>query len=270
MADCQAERPRDMPNKKLSLSIVSHGNRDAVACLLADLARLGRPDLEVLLTLNLPESLAVDIEALPFEVTLIRNAGPKGFAANHNAAFALSRGDYFVLLNPDIRLPDDPFDILLALAAAAPDSIFAPLVLNAAHEVEDSARNFPTPFFLLKKLVRKLLRFSPVREGIPGKDDVLMPDWVAGMFVMLPRGLYEKLRGLNERYHLYYEDVDLCARARLAGCAILVSRRAKVVHEAQRASHRKLRYLLWHLQSACRFFTSAAYLRIQMRRLFQG
>ena len=85
---------------------------------------------------------------------------------------------------------------------------------------------------------------------------------------MVPRGIFEKLQGLNQRYHLYYEDVDFCARARLAGCAILVSTRAKVIHQAQRDSHRKLRYLMWHLHSAVKFFTSGSYLRIQMRRMF--
>lgn len=256
-----------LPQKTLALSIVSHGNREPVARLLADLARLGRTDLDVILTLNLPEALPDGFDALPFGVTLIRNAQPKGFAANHNAAFAVSRGEYFVLLNPDIRLRDDPFDVLLSLFAAAPDSICAPQVVNDAGEIEDSARKFPTPFLLLKKVAAKLFGFSLARDVVAVQDEVLRPDWVAGMFVMLPRAVYEKLRGLNERYHLYYEDVDLCARARLAGYPILVSRRASVIHQAQRDSHRKPRYLWWHLRSACRFFCSAPYLTIQMRRL---
>lgn len=257
-----------MGNKKISLSIVSHGNRESVASLIADLVRLGRTDIDVILTLNLPEQLPANPAGLPFRVKVIENAAPKGFAANHNAAFAASDGDYFVLLNPDIRLFDDPFDILLALLANAPACIAAPLVLNEAREIEDSARNFPTPLLLVKKLAGKVFGHSLAQEVVPGKDDLLEPDWVAGMFMMVPRGVYQQLHGLNERYHLYYEDVDFCARARLAGCRILVSRRAKVIHHAQRASHRSARYLMWHLQSACKFFTSGAYLKIQMQRLF--
>ena len=253
---------------KISLSIVSHGNIESVASLLADLARLARADIEVILTLNLPEALPARFEQLPFALKVIENAVPKGFAANHNAAFAVCASDHFVLLNPDIRLLDDPFDILLSLLADAPGSIAAPLVLNEAREIEDSARNFPTPFVLLKKLAGKVFRRSPARDVLRVNGDLAEPDWVAGMFVMVPRGVYQRLHGLSERYHLYYEDVDFCARARLAGCRILVSRRAKVIHQAQRASHRSARYLIWHMQSACKFFTSGAYLKIQMRRLF--
>ncbi|CAN5367032.1 N/A [soil metagenome] len=256
--------------KKISLSIVSHGNQDSAVRLLEDLARLGRKDVEVILTINVPEPWPAHLEskANPLDLKLIRNAQPKGFAANHNAAFAVSSGENFVFLNPDIRLLDDPFDILLAAIAATPDVICAPLVLNDAHEVEDSARNYPSPYFLCKKLLGKLLGISLARDVIRGTDDFLMPDWVAGMFVMAPRAIYQELDGLSERYHLYYEDVDFCARARLAGYQIQVCKRATVIHQAQRASHRKLRYLAWHVQSACKFFTSAAYLRIQKRRLF--
>jgi GT2 family glycosyltransferase len=257
-----------MGNKKLSLSIVSHGNRDTVAELLADLQRLGRSDIEVILTLNLPETPPDLVDGLPFPVKLIANAFPKGFAANHNAAFAACQGDYFVLLNPDIRLPDDPFDILLAVIEQSPQSICAPSVQNDAGGLEDSARNFPSPLFLFKKLASKVLGFSLSPDRVAGSDDLQMPDWVAGMFIMVPRAIYRDLHGLSERYRLYYEDVDFCARARLAGCKVLVSRRARVIHHAQRTSHRNLRYLSWHLQSACKFFISAAYLKIQAQRWF--
>src|SRR3990167_3209685 len=208
----QQKRGTVMGITKISLSIVSHGNIESVASLLADLARLARADIEVILTLNLPEALPARFEQLPFALKVIENAVPKGFAANHNAAFAVCASDHFVLLNPDIRLLDDPFDILLSLLADAPGSIAAPLVLNEAREIEDSARNFPTPFVLLKKLAGKVFRRSPARDVLRVNGDLAEPDWVAGMFVMVPRGVYQRLHGLSERYHLYYEDVDFCAQ----------------------------------------------------------
>lgn len=251
-----------------SLSIVSHGHKKHIARLLQDLATLTRNDFEVILTLNLPETLEIDCRQLPFPVTLIRNSIPKGFAENHNAAFAVSHGQYFVVLNPDIRLLDDPFGALLSLLQANPRAICAPLIVNAGGVVEDSARHFPTPAFLAAKLIGKLLRRRLTSDFIAVEDAISMPDWVAGMFIAVPRDVYRGLHGLDERYRLYYEDVDFCARARLAGCKILVSGHAKVIHEAQRDSHRNLRYLGWHLRSALRFFTSRAYLRIQLSRLF--
>lgn len=234
---------------------------------MADLVRLNRMDIEVILTLNLPESLSFDPDQLPFHFEIIRNAMPKGFSANHNAAFARSHGRNFVILNPDIRLHHDPFDILLSLLASSPNTICAPQIDNEQSEIEDSARSFPTPFFLVKKLGRKIFGKPPPADAVPAAQDVLMPDWVAGMFMVVPRAIYARLRGLDERYHLYYEDVDFCARARLAGCQVLVSKQARATHHAQRDSHRKLRYLAWHLASAMKFFTSSAYMRIRFNTM---
>ncbi|MEB0164912.1 hypothetical protein QN360_18625, partial [Glaciimonas sp. CA11.2] len=147
------------------------------------------------------------------------------------------------------------------------DSICAPLVLNEKNEVEPSARHFPSPFLLCKKLLSRLCHFSLKPEALVDTEDVIMPDWVAGMFMVIPREIYASLHGLNEKYHMYYEDVDFCARARLAGYKILVSKHAKVVHDAQHDSHRKIRYLLWHLSSAFKFFLSSAYLKISWNRI---
>src|SRR4051812_41228950 len=102
-------------NLTFSISLVSHGHREYISRLLADLARLQRTDFEVILTLNLPEALPENLAALPFAVKVLKNSVPQGFAANHNAAFAVSRGDNFVILNPDIELLNDPFDILAGL-----------------------------------------------------------------------------------------------------------------------------------------------------------
>lgn len=253
---------------RLSVSIVSHGHKDHIVALLKDLEQLKRSDFEVILTLNLPEDLPIDFNALPFIVKLITNTTPKGFASNHNAAFAVCSGEHFVILNPDIRIVHDPFDTLMALLVKNPGSVCAPTVLNDAGAMEDSARSFPTPMFLLKRLTSRVLKLSLPDEPVPVTNDVLAPDWVAGMFVLVTHDIYQKLNGLDERYHMYFEDVDFCARARLAGCKVLVSRQATVIHNAQRESHRKMKYTLWHLKSAFKFFTSTAYVRIRLNRLF--
>lgn len=251
---------------KFSISIVSHGHKKYVKDLLLDLARLGRSDFDVILTLNLPEKLPLEINSLPYNVIVINNHFPKGFAANHNAAFLVSQGDNFVILNPDITIVSDPFDAMDSLLKLSPNAVCAPLIVNHEGKIEDSARNFPTPLFLLKKLFGKIFKYPLENEIISGDEKMLTPDWVAGMFVVVPRDIYKKLQGLSESYHMYYEDVDFCARARMAGCAILVAKDARVIHEAQRDSHRKFRYMLWHLQSAIRFFTSSAYVRIRLQR----
>ncbi len=247
-----------------TLSIVSHGHRLHIRELLQDLAGLDRRDFDVVLTLNLPEELPLDLDTLPYHVKVIHNPAPKGFAANHNAAFAHNQGRYYVVLNPDIRLIGDPFPALLDYLGTAANSICAPLVVNQAGQQEDSARLFPTPLFLVKKLYSKILGLTLRPDPIQENGQALFPDWIAGMFVVVAAEHYQQLGGLSERYHMYYEDVDFCVRARLAGLRVVVVKGARVIHEAQRDSHRKLRHLIWHISSILRFFLSKSYLQLQL------
>ena len=256
---------------QFSISIVSHGHRRFVVSLLHDLAQLGRHDLEIILTWNIFEDGSDFIgEQLPFRLTVINNLEPKGFAANHNQAFQHCEGANFVILNPDISLPADPFSELLNLLEQHAPCICAPIIKASDNKLEDSARFFPSPFSLAKKAAAKIFRVEQAPDAIPDHGAVLNPDWIAGMFMVIPRRIYQNLHGLEESYHLYYEDVDFCARARLSDIGVYVSKNAYAIHHAQRQSHKSLRYFGWHLESAAKFFTSKAYFIYLIRKLKTG
>ena len=76
---------------------------------------------------------------------------------------------------------------------------------------------------------------------------------------------YRVLNGFDEKYRLYFEDVDFCARAQLAGLKILVDTNIRIQHDAHHASRKNLIYLFWHIQSAFRFFTSPVYKKIKQK-----
>ena len=233
------------------MSVVSHGHGELVALLLNDL-NLHRPSgIEVILTLNIEEELPFDPDSFPFSVKTIRNASPRGFATNHNAAFELTGGSFFCVLNPDIRVTADPFSELVKELASPAVGAVAPLILDPDGAIEDSARPFPT----LSSLVRKALGAEPKRYYEIGKESI-SPDWVGGMFILLRSDAFAAVGGFDTRYHLYYEDVDLCARLRLAGYDIRLVPSASVVHLARRQSRRNMRYLLWHLRSMIRYVLS--------------
>jgi len=238
----------------ISLSIVSHGQRHMAANLLADIARLVREPVEVLLTLNIPEAAPDGLDRFPFPLQMIENRERKGFGANHNAAFARSRGELFCVLNPDLRFDTDPFPALRRCLESDPSiAVCAPVVRSPSGQIEDSARSFPTPLSILRKAA---LGSDGETVGAGGTR----PDWVAGMFMLCRRRPFEELKGFDERYFLYYEDVDLCARLRLRDYDIAVCTDAVVTHDAQRTSRRNLTYMRWHLGSMLRFFRSPAFL----------
>jgi N-acetylglucosaminyl-diphospho-decaprenol L-rhamnosyltransferase len=244
--------------RPLVISIVSHGHGSLVGELLGDIARLGRTDCRIVLTLNIPEDLPFDPTRAGVPVALVRNVEPKGYGANHNAAFKAARGDHFCVLNPDIRLHHDPFPALLALLRDPRTGVAAPLIRSPAGALEDSARRFPTPMRILAKAL-----YGTRGNDYPIADGPVQPDWVAGMFMLLRAETFERVGGFDERYFLYYEDVDLCARLRLFGLTVAQTPAASAVHDARRASHRDLRYLRRHAASMLRFFLSTPFRRLR-------
>ncbi len=219
--------------------------------------------LEILLTLNLPEDLPFNADEFSFPVRVQTNANPKGFGANHNQAFKSAQGEYFCIVNPDIRFDVNPFPSLLKSFEGDSVGVAAPVVVGASGDLEDSIRRFPTPKIIILKAFgqRKVHDYK-------FESETLYPDWVGGMFMLFQHHVFEEFNGFDERYFLYYEDVDLCARLNLAGLRVVACNRSIVVHHAQRSSHKNLKYLRWHLTSMLRYFLSPIFWRLKrLRRL---
>lgn len=233
-----------MPGRQVALSVVSHAQNALVLELVADLERHCQGQVELLITENVPDPVPI---ALP----TTRNAVRKGFGANHNAAFARARAPFFCVCNPDIRLCGNPFPGLLEALQDPSVGVVGPLVRSPDGGIEDSARRFPT----VRSLARRILtrQYRPDYPPDRGTTDV---DWVAGMFMLFRSQDYRDVRGFDERYFLYYEDVDLCRRMHAAGKRVLYQPRSEVVHHARRGSHRNAALALQHAKSGLRFFLS--------------
>lgn len=206
-------------------------------------------NLEIILTFNIPESLSSIPNDLPYPVRLIENVTPKGFGANHNAAFMVASGEWFCVMNPDIRLPQNPFPALIEKLSEPSVGIAAPAVLSSQGVIEDSVRHFPTPFSLLRKAAGK----DDGRYSYMLDTPAFKADWVAGMFMLFRAEDFRHVGGFDEGFFLYYEDVDICSRLGRMGRQVVVCPTAKVIHDAQRTSRHNLRYMRWHVSSLLRY-----------------
>lgn len=234
----------------LSVSVVSHQQAPLANLLLRDLARLGtRPD-RLIITTNVPDPTPLDTSGMVAEHVV--NTTRLGFGANHNQAFRKTSEEFFCIVNPDIRLPHDPFPALLEAMKDPSVGVVAPMVVAPSGQTEDNARHFPT----LTGLVRKALGGHDGRYDVaPSPTAPVVPiEWAAGMFLCFRASAFRDVGCFDDKFHLYYEDVDICARLWTAGWKVVLSPRASVVHSAQRASHRKPRYMAWHGASMARFF----------------
>lgn len=235
----------------ITLSVVSHGQGQFILNLLKDITQGLDVTYEIILTLNIPEDEYFLKEYASLPLNVIRNISIKGFGANHNAAYAQSRGKCFAIVNPDIRFQSLLLDPLLKTIAIEGVGACGPAVYSSDEKLEDSARNFPTVWSFFK---RKFLRTKS--PDYVWQQTPIQVDWLAGMFVVFNREAFEKIGGFDERYFMYLEDTDICRRLSLAGWRVLLQPSSKVIHDAQRSSRRSLQHLFWHLGSAFRFLTT--------------
>lgn len=248
----------------LTLSVVSHGHGPLLARLLEQLnAQMGLSGTRVIVTLNLHEE-EFDVSRYPaLDLMAVRNIVPRGFGANHNAAFKLCETPWFGVLNPDLVLIDgEPFTRTLKSAHAVPNvGIIAPRILGGNLDPEDSVRRNLDPWSLVRRHVfseRAPLDVQcAAHRGAPFY-------WLAGMCLLLDADAFREVRGFDERFFLYCEDYDLCARMYNAGYSIALEPDAKIIHDARRDSHRSLRHLRWHFTSLTKVWLSAAFWRVTL------
>jgi N-acetylglucosaminyl-diphospho-decaprenol L-rhamnosyltransferase len=243
---------RDFP-RPVTVSIVSHGHWAQIEPLLRQLSTWCASSIElVVLTLNVPETVRLE-DDLAFPVQVVRNPRPRGFGANHNAAFGRTTTPWFLVMNPDLRMDADVVGPLLSQAEEQA-GLLAPRVQEPGRGQPEPYRELLTPLELIRRRQR-------------GHIPPALPSWIAGMFMLVRSSAYAQVRGFDERFFMYCEDVDLCVRLQLAGWTLQVATDLLIHHDAQRDSHSSLRAMAWHLASFLKFWTSEGFWQyVRLRR----
>ncbi len=258
----------------LSIIIVSWNTRDLLDACLASVEREltssfgGLDHGQVFVVDNASADGSAQMVAEKYTwVKLIANADNKGFAAANNQAFALSGGDFVLMLNPDTEVKSGALKTLIDFFASHPQAaVVAPQLLNSDGSVQRSCRQFPTFVGMLYELIG-LSRLFPASSprGIKFReykmldwnhDDERQVDQPEGACLMIKRAVLEQVGTLDEGFFMLFEEVDWCYRVKKAGFEIWFTPRAQVVHHYGQSikqvkvamilsSHRGL-YRFWH------------------------
>tara|TARA_B100000963_G_C22612531_1_gene665562 strand:- start:187 stop:939 length:753 start_codon:yes stop_codon:yes gene_type:complete len=233
----------------ITISIVSHGQISLVYNLLEDLNNQDHDNIphEIIITINTPEDFSLISKFENLNIVIIENEICKGFGENHNFAFLQSKSDYFCIVNPDIRILSLGFNNLISQLSSE-CKIIAPLVLSPNGTIEDSFRKYPSILNLFTRHIGK--KKEPDYEL---NDMPICVDWIAGMFMLVKSNHFRNIRGFDEKFFMYLEDVDICKRTYSDGGVVIVDPREKVIHDARRASFKSFQHLKWHILSLIRF-----------------
>ncbi len=155
-------------------------------------------------------------------IELVRNGRNAGFAAACNLGASRGSADYVLFLNPDIRLFDGSLEKPIAFMESpegADIGIVGIQLVGDRGEILRSCSRFPTPGALFMRSLGIGILFPRLGSLMADWDhgDSRFVDQVMGAFFLIRRGLFERLGGFDERFFVYYEDVDLSFRARESG-----------------------------------------------------
>lgn len=195
-------------------------------------------------------------------VMVVENGQNVGFGRAVNEAFRRTSGSYVLVLNPDIMVRPDSIEILWRYMESDPEvAMCAPKLLNEDGTLQFSCRrDYSLGVYLFRRT--PLGKWFPghkiIREHLMIDWDHATPrevDWMLGAALMLRRSAFQDSFVMDERFFLYFEDVDLCLRLRRAGWRVVYNPDSVMVHAHRRASAGRLvsRAKVEHLKSWLKF-----------------
>jgi len=189
-------------------------------------------------------------------VKLIANKDNTGFSKANNQGVALAKGEYVLILNPDTVVAEDTFSKILTFAKSKQNlgSLGVKLIDGRGSFLPESKRGIPTP----KVSFNKLTGISSKQTGkyyathlTPDENGVV--EILVGAFMLIKRSIYNEVKGFDEDYFMYGEDIDLSYKIYKKGYQNYYFSDTQIIHYKGESTKKDLKYLK-HFHGAMKIF----------------
>jgi GT2 family glycosyltransferase len=183
------------------------------------------------------------------KTSLIKHHRNLGFSGGVNRVLKKTSSPYIVILNPDTIVFDDFFESVIAFMEKNSDvGVLGPKVIDSDHRIQGSARAFPTfrsAFFGRRSLLTRMFpnnRFTSANllSNLSDGTTPMEVDWVSGACMVVKREALDDVGLLDERFFLYWEDVDWCKRMWHNGWKVTYYPQATIQHAVGGSSEHNL------------------------------
>jgi GT2 family glycosyltransferase len=201
--------------------IVSYNSRDTLRACVEPLSRMPRVAVTVVDN-DSPDDALATIADLP--VRVVRSGRNGGFSFGCNVGIAEGRAPYVLLLNPDAHIDQTSLDTVCDVLDSEPRvAVAGPKTLGEDGSLHHTQRNYPR----VRSSWAQALFLHRVFKHARWADEVIWddaayerpgsPEWLSGSCLLIRRSALADIGGMDERFFLYCEDVDVCHRLRDAG-----------------------------------------------------
>lgn len=249
---------------KLSIIIVAWNVRDVLSdCLNSITQSLAAFPYEIIVVDNASTDGTADHIKNKFPaVRLVENKANQGFAAANNQGAAIANGQYLLILNPDTILFDHTLSKMVDFMDSNPAiAMCGPHILNEDKSLQKSVRNFPSwrgafyRYTVLKYMGLFKSHFTRWHNRQFDYDKQADVEQIIGAAMLIRKEIFEKIGRFDERFFMYYEEVDLCKRLKDCGFRVVYCPDIQLIHLGGKSAKQipaKTRYM--SLQSLLRYF----------------
>jgi len=172
-------------------------------------------------------------------VNFMENSGNNGFANGCNTGANLSKGDYLLFLNPDtIATENAIYELWNSTKNNTDFGIVTCTQLNEKGKAYKEIRFFPSlkTLFGTLRAINKLAIKKQILKNFNQDKTIVFPDWATGAVIFMSASWFKKVNGWNEKYWLYFEDVDICKKVIDQGGKVALLRSTSILHKHGGAS----------------------------------
>ncbi|MEL7256878.1 MAG: glycosyltransferase family 2 protein [Pseudomonadota bacterium] len=222
----------------VSIVIVNWNTRDILHDCLQSIASETTLPHEVIVIDNASTDGSADMVRQDFpDVVLIANTDNNGFAAANNQGLEIAKGDKLLLLNPDTIILDGAIDTMCVWLDQNPDiGCVGCQVLEDPETIQRTCFADPSPVnialieFGLHRMGRNNAFLAQPEYGTWNRKSQRDVDVVSGMFMLVPRHVFEAVGLLDDAFFIYSEEADWCKRIRNAGWRCVFAPEARILH----------------------------------------
>jgi GT2 family glycosyltransferase len=226
----------------ISVIIVTYNSENDIFNCLLSLSKVTELSLEIIIidnnssdnTLNVIEKFK---QLNRKEVKLIINKNNLGYTKANNLGIYSASGNCILLLNPDIIITENSLNLLYSKIISSNYSVIVPQLLNPDDSVQSSCRNLPkisdmfSEIFLLSKIFRKSRLFNRWKMPYFNHDSECEVEQPMAAAILIKSDTLAKINCFDERFIMFFNDVDLCKKLSDENFKILFFPDSKFYHK---------------------------------------
>lgn len=216
---------------ELSIIVVNFNTCELLRkCLLSIENEEEQNDLEIIVVDNFSQDGSPQMVRKEFPaITLIESGENVGFSKAVNSGLAVAKGESVLLLNSDTLVINGSLKRLLEFEKKVRPAIIGMKMINTDGSIQPSVFHLPGIKGAFAEFWRgKKGSYSKYEPSGNSRDEV---EAVSGGAMLISRAVLDKIGFLDERYFMYFEDLDYCRRAKRAGIKIYYLPYTEVIHE---------------------------------------